>query len=60
MNPAGIVYKNTLHIFGGQRYYGGRYTILISTEIINEDGTVVRGVNLPIPLYEHAIGKGYT
>ena len=53
---AGIVYENTLHIFGGIKY--PHSIILSSTEIIHENGTIEASVNLPIPLWLHAIGKG--
>ena len=50
---SGIVYKDSLHIFGGGDFETGR--ILQSTEIISYDGDIRVGTDLPIPLYFHAM-----
>ena len=50
---ASIVYDNSLIIFGGHEYYNGPG--LQSTEIINGDGQVSLGPNMPIGLFSHAI-----
>ena len=60
---AGMVYGNLFHIFGGYDSGGhdssGQWNIgsgeLKSTEMINENGQVSQGPDLPTPLHEHAI-----
>ena len=49
---AGIVYKNKLHVFGGD---DGSWQYLQSSEIISEDGGVIKGPDLPIAVWQHAI-----
>ena len=52
-SAAGMIVDNSLMIFGG---FGGTYPIrLQSTEIINENGHVSQGPNMPTGLGHHAI-----
>ena len=50
----GMVYANLFHIFGGHTDSSGSGE-LKSTEMINENGQVSQGPDLPSPLYHHAI-----
>ena len=53
---ASVVFENSLHIFGGHDWDSlGGSSVLYSTEIIKEDGTVTESVDLPLPLNDHAI-----
>ena len=52
-SAAAIVYKNSLYISGGLVYPSK--PALQSTEIIHANGTITVGVDLPQPLYLHAI-----
>ena len=49
----GIVYNNTLHIFGGYDY--DTSAKLQSSEIVNEDGSSIEGPQLPTRIYGHTI-----
>ena len=56
--PAGIVYSNALHIFGGQDYdFYNTSTVLNSSEIVKEDGSSTKGPQLPEPMWQHAIAS---
>ena len=56
--PAGIVYSNALHIFGGQDYdFYNTSTVLNSSEIVKEDGSSTKGPQLPEPIWQHAIAS---
>ena len=50
--PAGIIYKNKLHVFGG---WLKKNVILRSSEIIGLDGVVTDGPELPFEVQRHAI-----
>ena len=52
---AGIVYNNALHIFGGHDW--DTTTTLISSEIVQADGSTTLGPQLPTPNYIHAIAS---
>ena len=58
-SAAGIVYNNAFHIFGGYDNYPNSYesTRLQSSEIINEDGSITEGPQLPIAISNHAIAS---
>ena len=58
-SAAGIVYNNAFHIFGGYDNYPNSYesTRLQSSEIINEDGSIVEGPQLPVAINNHAIAS---
>ena len=53
---AGIVYNNTLHIFGGYDFYD-TFTTLQTSEIIKADGSSTEGPLLPSPIRAHAIAS---
>ena len=52
---AGIVYENTFHIFGG--YDSESIGWQRSSEIVNEDGSSIKGPKLPIPIVFPAIAS---
>ena len=57
-SAAGMVVGNSLMIFGGHESHHHNVTgsgILQSTEIINENGQVSQGPNMPLPVYYHTI-----
>ena len=51
---AGVVFNNTLHVFGG-RSFSSSY--LQTTETINADGEVNDGPDLPTGVWRHAMTK---